>query len=227
VPGQQAVTYQQFTTERPTFAADDLLSELAASGATVQANPLVQERGFLANLLISMAPLLLMFGLYGFFLKRQQKSMGGLGGLFGSRATKPVDPETARVTFDDVAGIDEVKAEISEVVDFLKDPEKYRRVGARAPKGVLLTGAPGTGKTLLARATAGEADEEVHRISGECLAEARRLLSENRDRLDAIAKELLIHETLDEPAVYAAAGIPRPASAERVDAPARAAAWAK
>ena len=78
------------------------------------------------------------------------------GGILGGRARKPVDPETVRVTFEDVAGIDEVEAEINEVVDFLRDPAKYRRLGARAPKGVLLTGAPGTGKTLLARATAGE-----------------------------------------------------------------------
>jgi len=157
-PGKKSNTYKQFTTERPTFATDDLLSELAADSATVQAKPLVQERGFLTNLLISMAPLLLIFGLTSFMFRRQQGAMGGgLGGLFGGRGTKLVDPETVRVTFEDVAGIDEVKAEISEIVDFLKEPEKYRRLGARAPKGVLLAGAPGTGKTLLARATAGEA----------------------------------------------------------------------
>ena len=80
-----------------------------------------------------------------------------MGGLLGGGKQKRVDPETVRVTFEDVAGIDEVEAEINEVVDFLKDPEKYRRLGARAPKGVLLAGPPGTGKTLLARATAGEA----------------------------------------------------------------------
>ena len=158
VPGQKTGTYQQFTTERPTFATDDLLSQLESNAAIVRAKPLVQERGFLYNLLISVVPLLLMFGLYSVLFKRQQKSMGGLGGLFGNRASKPVDPDKVRATFDDVAGIDEVKAEISEIVDFLKDPAKYRRVGARAPKGVLLTGAPGTGKTLLARATAGEAN---------------------------------------------------------------------
>ena len=157
VPGHPGIKYSQFVTERPTFATDNLLSELDSNGTTVQAKPLVQERGFLANLLISIAPMIIMIGLWSFLLKRQQKSMGGLGGLFGGRATKPVDPQTVRVTFDDVAGIDEVKAEINEIVDFLKDPEKYRRLGARAPKGVLLAGAPGTGKTLLARATAGEA----------------------------------------------------------------------
>jgi cell division protease FtsH len=157
-PGQEAHSYQKFTTERPTFATDDLLSELGSNGAIVQAKPLVQERGFFTNLLISMAPLVILLGLSSVLFKRQQSAMGGgIGGLFGGRSAKPIDPESVRVTFEDVAGIDEVEAEINEVVDFLKDPEKYRRLGARAPKGVLLAGAPGTGKTLLARATAGEA----------------------------------------------------------------------
>ncbi len=158
IPGQTQATYKQFSTERPTFAVDDLLKELEADGATVQARPLTEERGMLTNLLISMAPLLLLFGLYAWWFRRQQRAMGGIGGLMGRRPSKRVDPDKVRATFADVAGIDEVKAEISEVVDFLKDPDKYRRVGARPPKGVLLAGSPGTGKTLLARATAGEAN---------------------------------------------------------------------
>jgi cell division protease FtsH len=190
-------TYEQFTTERPTFAADDLLAELSSMGATVRATPLVQERGFLTNLLISMAPILLLFGFYFWMFKRQQKAMGGgLGALFGGGAMrKPVDPETVRVTFEDVAGIDEVEAEISEVVDFLKDPEKYRRLGARAPKGVLLAGAPGTGKTLLARATAGEANvpffsasasEFIEMIVGVGASRVRELFAEARKVAPAI-----------------------------------------
>lgn len=158
IPGLTQATYKQFSTERPTFAVDDLLKELEADGATVQARPLTEERGMLTNLLISMAPLLLLFGLYAWWFRRQQRAMGGMGGLMGRRPSKRVDPDKVRATFADVAGIDEVKAEISEVVDFLKDPDKYRRVGARPPKGVLLAGSPGTGKTLLARATAGEAN---------------------------------------------------------------------
>src|SRR5690606_10232207 len=150
-------TYQQFTTERPTFSNDDLLAELTAGGATVRATPIVQQRGFLTNLLLSFAPLLLLLGFYLWLFRRQAGAMGGMGGMLGAGKQKRVDPTSARVTFDDVAGIDEVKAEINEVVDFLRDPGKYRRLGARAPKGVLLAGAPGTGKTLLARATAGEA----------------------------------------------------------------------
>jgi cell division protease FtsH len=195
VPGEEKETYEKFTTERPTFAADDLLSELSSNAATVRATPLVQERGFLANLLMSMAPLLLLFGFYALMIKRQQKAMGGLGGLFGAGARKPVDPETVRVTFEDVAGIDEVEAEISEVVDFLKNPEKYRRLGARAPKGVLLAGAPGTGKTLLARATAGEANvpffsasasEFIEMIVGVGASRVRELFSEARKVAPAI-----------------------------------------
>jgi len=193
IPGQQDRTYQQFTTERPTFASDDLLTELTAGGATVRATPLVQQRGFLTNLLISFAPLLLLVGFYIWMFKRQQGAMAG--GLLGGGKQKRVDPETVRVTFDDVAGIDEVEAEINEVVDFLKDPEKYRRLGARAPKGVLLAGAPGTGKTLLARATSGEAkvpffsasaSEFIEMIVGVGASRVRELFSDARKVAPAI-----------------------------------------
>jgi cell division protease FtsH len=193
VPGQPDRTYRQFTTERPTFATDDLLSELTAGGATVRATPIVQQRGFLTNLLISFAPILLLVGFYVWMFRRQQGAMAG--GLLGRGRQKRVDPETVRVTFDDVAGIDEVEAEINEIVDFLKDPEKYRRVGARAPKGVLLAGAPGTGKTLLARATAGEAkvpffsasaSEFIEMIVGVGASRVRELFSEARKVAPAI-----------------------------------------
>ena len=192
VPGQQDRTYQQFTTERPTFATDDLLEELTDGGASVRATPLVQQRGFLTNLLISFAPILLLVAFYVWMFRRQQAMAGG---LLGGGRQKRVDPETVRVTFDDVAGIDEVEAEINEVVDFLKDPGKYRRVGARAPKGVLLAGAPGTGKTLLARATAGEAkvpffsasaSEFIEMIVGVGASRVRELFSEARKVAPAI-----------------------------------------
>jgi len=192
MPKQEGRTYQQFKTERPTFAADDLLSELAAGNATVRATPIVQERGTLTNLLVSVAPILVLFGFYFWMFRRQQSAIGG---LLGGGAKKRVDPETVRVTFDDVAGIDEVKAEISEVVDFLRDPGKYGRLGARAPKGVLLTGAPGTGKTLLARATAGEANvpffsasasEFIEMIVGVGASRVRELFGEARKVAPAI-----------------------------------------
>ena len=185
-------TYQKFTTERPTFAADDLLGELVASHAIVRATPIVQQRGLLWNLLISVAPFLLLILFYAWMFKRQRAALGG--GLFGS-GRKPVDPETVRMTFDDVAGIDEVEAEINEIVDFLKDPGKYQRLGARAPKGVLLAGPPGTGKTLLARATAGEAhvpffsasaSEFIEMIVGVGASRVRELFGEARKVAPAI-----------------------------------------
>ncbi|MGD9905042.1 MAG: ATP-dependent zinc metalloprotease FtsH [Vicinamibacterales bacterium] len=193
VPGESGTTYTRFTTERPTFASDDLLGELSDGGAAVRATPLTQERGVLTNLVISMAPFLLLIGFYVWMFRRQQSLMGG--GLLGGQARKPVDRETIRVTFDDVAGIDEVEDEINEIVDFLKDPGKYRRLGARAPKGVLLAGAPGTGKTLLARATAGEANvpffsasasEFIEMIVGVGASRVRELFTEARKVAPAI-----------------------------------------
>lgn len=196
LPGPAGGDYTGFTTERPTFAEDDLLSALENSGATVRATPVVQERGVLWNLLISFAPILLLIAFYVWLFKRQQQGVGGFGGLFGAGGKKkPVDPETVRVTFDDVAGIDEVESEISEVVDYLKDPDKYRRLGARAPKGILLAGAPGTGKTLLARATAGEAgvpffsasaSEFIEMIVGVGASRVRQLFTEARNVAPAI-----------------------------------------
>jgi len=191
-PGQTEDTYQQFTTERPTFASDDLLAELSAGGTAVRARPVVQQRGFLTNLLISFAPILLLVAFYVWMFRRSQAMAGG---LLGASKQRRVDPESVRVTFNDVAGIDEVEAEISEVVDFLKDPEKYRRLGARAPKGVLLAGAPGTGKTLLARATAGEAkvpffsasaSEFIEMIVGVGASRVRELFTEARKVAPAI-----------------------------------------
>ncbi len=192
IPGQQERRYQQFTTERPTFAKDDLLGELTSTGATVRAKPIVQQRGFLMNILVSVAPLVLLFVFWSWMLRRQQSAMGG---MLGGGKQRRVDPETVRVTFADVAGIDEVEAEINEVVDFLKDPDKYRRLGARAPKGVLLSGPPGTGKTLLARATAGEAkvpffsasaSEFIEMIVGVGASRVRELFSEARKVAPAI-----------------------------------------
>src|SRR4029078_9643313 len=148
---------------------------------------------FITNLLFSIGPMLLLFGFYFWIFKRQQNALGS--GIFGRGASKRVDPETVRVTFDDVAGIDEGEGEISEVVDFLRDPGKYRRLGARAPKGVLLTGAPGTGKTLLARATAGEANvpffsasasEFIEMIVGVGASRVRELFAEVRKVAPAI-----------------------------------------
>ncbi|WP_427892695.1 ATP-dependent zinc metalloprotease FtsH [Kribbella sp. GL6] len=196
VPGKSGSTYTKFTTERPTFANDNLYGELQKGGATVRATPVVAQRGVLWNLLISLGPFILIAAFY-FWLFRRSRAGGGLGGLLGGggQQKKPVDPSTVRVTFADVAGIDEVEAEIEEVVDYLKDPGKYRRLGARAPKGVLLAGAPGTGKTLLARATAGEAgvpffsasaSEFIEMIVGVGASRVRELFGEARKVAPAI-----------------------------------------
>ena len=191
-PPDEARTYREFTTYRPAFAQDDLLAQLEEHGTVVRAEPIEQDRGLFWNLLISFAPWLLIIGFYLWLFRRQRQAlqgMGGMGGLFGRREQKPVDPEEVRVSFDDVAGIDEVKAEVSEVVDFLRDPDRYRRLGARAPKGILLAGPPGTGKTLLARATAGEAgvpffsasaSEFIEMIVGVGAQRVRELFSEAR-----------------------------------------------
>ena len=172
-----------------------MLVQLEESGATVSAEPVFEQRGVLWNLLLSFAPILLLVGFWVWLFRRQRQLTGG-GGLFGGGGKrKPVDPETVRVTFDDVAGIDEVKAEVSEVVDFLRHPEKYRRLGARAPKGVLLAGLPGTGKTLLARAAAGEAgvpffsasaSEFIEMIVGVGAQRVRELFGEARKVAPAI-----------------------------------------
>jgi len=156
--------YKTFTTERPTFAQDDLLSALTRGDTVVRATPVVEQRGMLSNFLLAFGPMLLLLGLYLWGFNKLRRS-GGLGGLKSSKA-KPVDPSQMRVTFEDVAGIDEVKGEVEEVVDFLRNPDKYRKLGAKPPRGVLLSGPPGTGKTLLARATAGEAGVPFFSASG-------------------------------------------------------------
>ncbi len=136
--------------------------------------------------------MLLLFGFYFWIFRRLPADWAAaVGGAAASRSI----PRRVRVTFADVAGIDEVEAEIDEVVDFLRDPEKYRRVGARAPKGVLLAGAPGTGKTLLARATAGEAkvpffsasaSEFIEMVVGVGASRVRELFEEARKVAPAI-----------------------------------------
>ncbi|MFE2520516.1 ATP-dependent zinc metalloprotease FtsH [Streptomyces mirabilis] len=184
--------YTKFKTQRPSFADDKLWQSLEAHHVTVTASPVVQQRSFLSNLLISLAPIVLLVLLWMFFARRLRGGIGGPGGMLGRKAPpKPVElqPGAQRTTFADVAGIDEVEGELNDIVDFLKNPDAYRRMGAKMPRGVLLAGAPGTGKTLLARAVAGEAgvpffsasaSEFIEMIVGVGASRVRELFAEAR-----------------------------------------------
>ncbi|MDP2710755.1 MAG: ATP-dependent zinc metalloprotease FtsH [Solirubrobacteraceae bacterium] len=156
----------RFETVRPTFAQDDeLLELLLEKRVEVNARPIDEGRSFLATLLISFGPTLLIVALIIWFLRRSTAAGAGGAMALGRSKAKRYDASETRVSFEDVAGIDEVEDELKEIVDFLKTPDRYRKLGASFPKGVLLSGQPGTGKTLLARAVAGEADVPFFSLS--------------------------------------------------------------
>ena len=142
----------------------DMMHLLKEKGVTIQVKPVEDTPWYLA-LLISWFPMLLLIGVWIFFM-RQMQTGGGRALSFGRSKAKLVTDQNTKVTFKDVAGIEEAKEELEEIIDFLKDPKKFTRLGGRIPKGVLLIGSPGTGKTLLARAIAGEADVPFFTISG-------------------------------------------------------------
>ena len=146
------------------MVTDNLTRELIAKGVTVEAEPQAQS-GFM-SLLAMWLPFILLIGIWFFFMNRMQG--GGRGGAmgFGKSRAKLLTEKHGRVTFDDVAGIDEAKEELEEIVEFLRNPQKFSRLGGKIPKGALLVGPPGTGKTLLARAIAGEAGVPFFTISG-------------------------------------------------------------
>ncbi len=199
-----------FATQIPSFwNSNDLVSELQSQGVQVNAKNPNPGTSLLAELLLGFGPTLLLFGVIYLFARRAMAAGGGgLGGLgaFGRSQARRVDPQTIQVTFDDVAGIDEAKGELSEIVDFLKTPERYQKLGGRIPHGVLLYGPPGTGKTLLARAVAGEAhaaffsiaaSEFIEAIVGVGAARVRDLFAKAKeaapsiifiDELDAIGR---------------------------------------
>ena len=142
-----------------------MVSDLLKYGVKIEARP-EEEPSFLMNLFVSWFPMLLLIGVWVFFMRQMQG--GGRGGAFsfGKSKARLLDESSNTITFADVAGCDEAKEEVSELVDFLRDPSKFQKLGGRIPKGVLLVGNPGTGKTLLAKAIAGEAKVPFFSISG-------------------------------------------------------------
>jgi cell division protease FtsH len=191
-------TSEAFNTALPSFVDPGLEELLIDNGVEIMAEPVEQSRGWLQTLLFGFGPALLLVGLF-LWLSRRGGQQGGIGGALtglGRSRARRYDQETeTRVTFDDVAGIDEAENELVEIVDFLKDPKKYTRLGGAAPKGVLLVGAPGTGKTLLARAVAGEAgvpffslsaSEFVELFVGVGASRVRDLFKQARENAPAI-----------------------------------------
>ena len=134
--------------------------------------PINDGRGFLTNLILGFGPVILLVFLFVWLSRRATGGQMGAIGAFGRSKARRVEGNDTKVTFKDVAGIDEAKGELTEVVDFLKNPEKYQKLGGRIPRGVLLAGRPGTGKTLLARAVAGEAGVPFFSISASEFVEA-------------------------------------------------------
>ena len=150
-----------------TYSPNDpsLIQNLSKKGVQIRAKPPEDEVPSLFGILISWFPMLLLIAVWIFFM-RQMQSGGGKAMGFGKSRARLLTEKTGRITFEDVAGIDEAKQELEEIVDFLKDPGKFQRLGGKIPKGCLLVGPPGTGKTLLARAIAGEANVPFFTISG-------------------------------------------------------------
>jgi cell division protease FtsH len=197
--GVAATNVTAFATTLPAFVDAGLETLLIENGAEISAQPIDDGGNPITTFLFGFGPTILIFAFYIWIFRRAQQA-GGLGGgalgSLGKSSARRFDQTTdARVTFDDVAGIDEAENELVELVDFLKDPNKYTRLGGTAPKGVLLVGAPGTGKTLLARAVAGEAgvpffsmsgSEFIEMIVGVGAARVRDLFKQAREHAPAI-----------------------------------------
>ena len=196
---QKATPTTEFSTQVPSFwNTNELTNQLSEQKVTVNAKNPNPGTSLITELLLGFGPTLLLFAAIYFIARRAMTAGGGgLGGLgqFGRSQARRADPSQIRVTFEDVAGIDEAKGELTEIVDFLKNPERYQKLGGRTPHGVLLYGPPGTGKTLLARAVAGEAhaaffsiaaSEFIEAIVGVGAARVRDLFAKAKEAAPAI-----------------------------------------
>lgn len=168
IQGQELFITDVNNNKHKSYAPDDaqLIEMLRKNGVKIKAKPPAETSWFM-SVLISWLPMIVLIGVWVFFMRQMQGGGGGGKALsFGKSKARLMDDQGEKVTFDNVAGIDEAKEELTEIVDFLSDPHKYTKLGGRIPKGVLLVGGPGTGKTLLSRAVAGEAGVPFFTISG-------------------------------------------------------------
>src|SRR3954468_8699220 len=174
-PDQKADATKNFETEIPSFElyqGAGLTQTLIDNNVKLSAEPINQGNGFFTNLILGFGPVILLVFLFVWLGRRAAGGQMGALGAFGRSRARRAEGNETQVTFNDVAGIDEAKGELTEVVDFLKNPQKYQKLGGRIPRGVLLAGRPGTGKTLLARAVAGEAGVPFFSVSASEFVEA-------------------------------------------------------